>query len=868
MTVQPPQLRLFSKILKDSFDTAPDFSDHPIDDEDLLLRWADRTLPENDQSALLGHLAQCPNCRKEVSAMIKNGILEFREPSVQPVRPYFTITRTKKIRSRLLIGAFMTSTLCLLLCLFFLQGEPKQPQVAHNEGETPSVDLDLKLGGATRSATEPDKFALLVGINKYAKLKEGEWLEGCHNDIISVESVITERFGFDKEHVTVLLDEQATADGLRAGMKKLVEKIQARPDRASPAQVLFYFSGHGSRVLDQPEGDPDCDSEDGFDSTLVVYDSERQGSDSDIRDDELNKFAHAICKGGKAELLIALDSCHSGGGARGITKFRGIDRNLDRQSAATLKNRKTFPKNLPEGTVFLSACQSNQKEPEYDVEGKKYGLFSYHFTRLLRAEQLVSSLDYGTLKDVIHRSYQRNKIAQAPTPTIEGSPKSLRRSVLGADYSIDRNPYWEVKRNGKERDTVRIEAGRINDMSVQSLFELYETPDQAIDTNAESLGWLRITKVDGNHSIGTFFQWKLKNGEERTDQIDTVLTNDFKVGFAVERYHDFGDNFLAVRVMNSATGATITPNDPSVPESVRALLLESKTKGESSWIRWTGENESCDLVLKYDEQAKLAAVFPATGCADDNREPAKTRGEIMIPEGLRGGWGPVEWGTEKGKDELQDTFRRIMKAMSLRRLVAEKTEPLKTGSEVTSPKLIPNVLGYDIDTGEATPVTADQEKGIVLDGSENNWYQIRVNNKDTKAVYVTILCIDPDMQINAFPFGPESNPLQFNPDIGTNNNGEANRLEPEKEFVSRFGFEEPYGVHTLIVLATREPSDFSYISQAGLKRVRDMKRGTSQILEFIEDQCAIGTRSTKRPPVPRDDSWSVGSVNVIAEPLK
>jgi pentatricopeptide repeat protein len=46
----------------------------------------------------------------------------------------------------------------------------------------------------------------------------------------------------------------------------------------------------------------------------------------------------------------------------------------------------------------------------------------------------------------------------------------------------------------------------------------------------------------------------------------------------------------------------------------------------------------------------------------------------------------------------------------------------------------------------------------------------------------------------------------------------------------------PNGAHSLIVLATREASDFSYLSQAGLQRTRG---GTSQILEFIEDQCVL-----------------------------
>ena len=77
---------------------------------------------------------------------------------------------------------------------------------------------------------EPDKFALLVGINRYGKLKENEWLEGCHNDIVEVKSVITERFGFDASNITILLDDQATAAGIREQMKRLMELIRSGSD--------------------------------------------------------------------------------------------------------------------------------------------------------------------------------------------------------------------------------------------------------------------------------------------------------------------------------------------------------------------------------------------------------------------------------------------------------------------------------------------------------------------------------------------------------------------------------------------------------------------------------------------------------------
>ncbi|MDR0327765.1 MAG: caspase family protein [Planctomycetaceae bacterium] len=855
MSNQYPDIRLLQSIIKNAFESRTPTSDHPVDDADLLLRWADQQLSETEHAGLLDHLARCSDCRQSVSEMINNGILEFRERLAEP-SPLIFVRQNNLFRySASFLGVLMTSTVCLLLCLVVLQTTPDSTQVATNTAH--KTDPVVKLRGGTDD--EPDKFALLIGINRYGKLKESEWLDGCHNDIAELKSVIIDRFMFDHNNVITLLDEQATAAGIREQMQHLSKKIQSRSQEAKPAQVLFYFSGHGSRV-------PDSAGEDGFGSSLVVYDSEQQGSGVDIPSAELNKFSHEICADGKAELLIVLDSCHSGGGARGITKFRGLTRSNERPAIVDPHAPKLPPRTLPEGLVFLSACQSHQKEPEYEVDGKMYGLFTYHLTQLLRTEQIISSLNYATLKDVIHRSYQRNKISQAPTPTVEGNVQALRKPVFGADRSIDHKPYWEVKREGKERDTVRMEAGKVNGITEQSLFELYQTAEQTLDPTAPSLGWFRITKVDGQFSLGTFFQWK---DENRSGQIDAVLSNDFTVGYAVERYHDHGDNVLAVRVVNADSGVTMTPHDPAIPETMRSALSGVGLQNESSWIRWTGENETCDLVVKYDAKTKLATVFPATGGADDDRELPKTRGSIEIPDPLRGGWGPVEWGTQKGKTELIDIFRRVMKVLLLERLVAEKSNPVKTRGEAASPPLTLTVVRCDADGENPQTIDMKPENGIILEGGEDDWYQLRVHNNDIKPLYITVLCVDPDKEITPLAFGPEGHLQQFNPNVGTNNNREANRLEPGSTFVSpQFGFEEPYGAHSLIVLATREPSDFSYLSQSGLEKTRSMKGRTSQIFDFIEDQCHLGTRGIKQPPVPRDDSWSIGSIEVISKPAE
>jgi hypothetical protein len=81
------------------------------------------------------------------------------------------------------------------------------------------------------------KRALLVGINRYASAKAPP-LSGCVNDVFQVSATLQEN-GFAAEDIRVVLDERATADGIRERLVWLFDKVREGDTR------LFYFSGHG-----------------------------------------------------------------------------------------------------------------------------------------------------------------------------------------------------------------------------------------------------------------------------------------------------------------------------------------------------------------------------------------------------------------------------------------------------------------------------------------------------------------------------------------------------------------------------------------------------------------------------------------------
>ncbi|MDH3591286.1 MAG: caspase family protein, partial [Planctomycetota bacterium] len=87
-----------------------------------------------------------------------------------------------------------------------------------------------------RWAAPPKKRALLVGINDYPD--DSMRLAGCVNDVYLMSALLQET-GYAPEDIRVVLDDRATADGIRTRLDWLL-------DRAGPGhERVLYYSGHG-----------------------------------------------------------------------------------------------------------------------------------------------------------------------------------------------------------------------------------------------------------------------------------------------------------------------------------------------------------------------------------------------------------------------------------------------------------------------------------------------------------------------------------------------------------------------------------------------------------------------------------------------
>ncbi len=164
-----------------------------------------------------------------------------------------------------------------------------------------AVTLTGLLPLQVQAQSEARTWALVVGIDDYIHLDgvEGGDLLGAENDARGFVDYLTRGLGVPEEQILLLTGADATVQEIRRGIKNWLGDRTRAGDR-----VYFFYSGHGSQVLDR-----DGDEEDGLDETLSPADARPLSPENDLVDDELDAMLENLAAG---EIIIILDSCSSG----------------------------------------------------------------------------------------------------------------------------------------------------------------------------------------------------------------------------------------------------------------------------------------------------------------------------------------------------------------------------------------------------------------------------------------------------------------------------------------------------------------------------------------------------------------------------
>lgn len=168
------------------------------------------------------------------------------------------------------------------------------------------------------SAEAATQKAFLVGIGTYKHLpyitSKGEKLDnlkGPTNDVQKIKDLLISGYNFSPDNVLVLKDQEATREAILSQFNQHLVKGTKAGDL-----VLFYFSGHGTRI---PKATND------FYKAICPYDTLLKAKNIPtsklILDDELGDLLGKL-RG--REVVVIMDSCHSGGMTRSI-RGRPVD---------------------------------------------------------------------------------------------------------------------------------------------------------------------------------------------------------------------------------------------------------------------------------------------------------------------------------------------------------------------------------------------------------------------------------------------------------------------------------------------------------------------------------------------------------------
>lgn len=301
----------------------------------------------------------------------------------------------------------------------------------------------------------PRNLALLVGVDCYPNLPKKNQLRSCANDARLMARVLRERFGFNEEELRLLVNKDATREAVLAALRDLADQVQEGDS------VVFFFSGHGSRLDDKGGDEPG-----GMDQTIVPHDSGRgENPNCDVIDDEIYDWVLKVSSV-TTNLTVIADTCFSGTITREEPEpgEKWIEADHRRPAGAppgssgakpnSRRRRDAGPSGfLPvsDRYVLLAACRETETAKELPpAEGQEpYSAFTWFL-----CQELLRATADATYRDVLART--RVAVAgavEAQTPQVEGARDRL---LFGAQRRDPAGPADEIETRARYFDLLEL----------------------------------------------------------------------------------------------------------------------------------------------------------------------------------------------------------------------------------------------------------------------------------------------------------------------------------------------------------------------------------------------------------------------------
>lgn len=204
--------------------------------------------------------------------------------------------------------------------------------------------------------------ALLIGINYIGTQYE---LRGCINDTDSINSFISD-YNFQK--ISILTDntiKKPNNNNILDEFKSLLSNSQAGD------VLLFFYSGHGSYVLDKNNNEKT-----GNDQVIIPCDL------NEILDDELKNIIQTNLK--KDVTLIALFDCCFSGSILDL-KYQYMD-SLDKNNFTENENETETIGNV----IMISGCSDEQTSNDSIINNKNQGAMTWAFLEAFKSQKNIT----------------------------------------------------------------------------------------------------------------------------------------------------------------------------------------------------------------------------------------------------------------------------------------------------------------------------------------------------------------------------------------------------------------------------------------------------------------------------------------------
>ena len=262
--------------------------------------------------------------------------------------------------------------------------------------------------------------ALLVGINKYPSAP----LSGCVNDVNDMASFLVSKCGFVQESIALLLDAQATTEGIR---KSLTDRLLVGA-RAGD-RLFFHYSGHGAQMPGMG-----ADGRASLHDVICPVDFDWSVEHA-LSDQDFQRLFAGLPKG--VEFNWVSDSCHSGDLARALGRAKGTPRHFPvppevacKISAARAANVKPagFARAIEHlNGALLAGCKSDQTSMDTEFQGRANGAMTYFLLQVLRGPDGLAK----PLTQVVQAvTKQLTEDGYPQEPQLRGQPAITQRPLL------------------------------------------------------------------------------------------------------------------------------------------------------------------------------------------------------------------------------------------------------------------------------------------------------------------------------------------------------------------------------------------------------------------------------------------------------